>query len=160
MTSLEQIKANLEANRSKVHKKDYTFYNVDSIATLAKVCEAEKAGCDRCRANYELLDMLSQTYPELIASGEPGKRKLEDSMDGVFSHLCKVHGYSRRGWFQSLYSLYGLASGLVLGTAAAFIVPDGYGKIGFLVPLLLCVVVAYLYGGHVDFRQEKNKKVL
>lgn len=160
MTSLEQIKANLEANRPKVYKKDYTFYQLDFLSTLAKACENESSGCSRCRANLELLVALSLTFPELLQSGEPGKRKLESDMDGVFDHLSKEHGYSRRGWYKSLYSMYGIAAGLATGSIAAWLAPDGSGKMAFLIPVLLCMVGFYLYGGHVDFRQEKNKKVL
>ena len=160
MASLEQIKADIEENRPKVYKKDFTFYNIAFMATLAKVTEAEGCSCARCRANMEQLYLLSNTYPELIGAGEPGKRKLEDSMDGITDHLCKDHGYSRRYWYKSLYSLYGFVAGMAAGIIAALLAPDGSGKTAFLVAMLLVMAGAYIYGSHRDFLQEKNKKIL
>ncbi len=160
MASLENITANIEENRQRVYKKDYSFYNIAFISTLASVSESEGCSCDRCRANMEHLEILSQTYPELIASGAPGKRKLEDEMDTITAHLCREHGYSRRYWYKSLYSLYGLAAGAVLGVLAAMMAPEGYGKLAFLVPVLVMMTGAYMYGARRDHQQEKNKKIL
>lgn len=160
MASLENITANIEENRPKVYKKDYSFYNIAFISTLARVSESEGCSCSRCRANTEHLEILSQTYPELIASGAPGKRQLENEMDSITDHLCREHGYSRRYWYKSLYSLYGFGAGLIIGLLAAMMAPAGSGKLAFLIPMLVIMTGAYIYGAWRDHQQEKNKKIL
>ena len=97
MATVEDIQKSLDDNRSKVSKKDYTFFSVDFIGTLARASVREGCTCKECCANTEKLALLAATYPDLIDAGEQGKRTLEDGMDGVAKHLVKEHGYARGG---------------------------------------------------------------
>ncbi|MCQ2249596.1 MAG: hypothetical protein MJZ66_00655 [Bacteroidales bacterium] len=160
MTSVDTISRNLEDNRTKVYKKDYSFFNLGSVLALAKVSDAESCQCKRCQANMERLAQFSETYPDLIAMGEAGKRNLEDGLDDIFQHLAKEHGYSRKGWYKSLYGAIGLGVGLLAGILAALLASDGNGRVAFAVAATIPLVAGYAWGGRKDFLAEKAGKIV
>ena len=162
MATLDDIKKSLEDNRAKVYKKDYTFFSVDYIHTLAKASIREGCHCRECCANTERLALLAATYPDLINSGEAGKRQLEDGLDSVTRHLVKQHGYARDGWFKAMYSLIGLGVGLVLALLAylLFARHTGSPKAMFLAVLFVPVMVCYILGSRRDSNYRLNHKNL
>lgn len=160
MATFEDIQKSLEANRARIYKKDYTFFNVGYIATLAKASIREGCNCRECCANTEKLALLADGYPELINSGEPGKRELEDAMDKVTEHLTKEHGYARGGWYKALYSLSGLGIGLAIAILVVLIISLEHPKIVFLAITFVPVVAGYIAGGVKDAAYSRNHKNL
>jgi len=160
MTSVETISRNLEDNRSKVYKKDYGFFNLGFVLKLAKATNVEACQCKRCQANMERLAQYSETYPDLIAMGEGGKAELENGMEEIFGHLKSEHGYSKAGWYKSLYGMYGLAIGIVAGTLAALLASDGYGRMAFMSAAFVPLLAGYIWGSRKDFNAEKDKKII
>ncbi len=162
MATLDDIRKSLDDNREKVYKKDYTFFSVDYIHTLAKASIREGCNCRECCANTEKLALFASTYPDLINAGEAGKRQLEDGLDGVTTHLVKRHGYARDGWFRAVYSLVGMGGGLVLALLAYLLFGDSVGspKAMFLAVLFVPVMLGYIVGGVMDSRYRQNHKNL
>ncbi|MCQ2253086.1 MAG: hypothetical protein MJZ61_06535 [Bacteroidales bacterium] len=162
MVSIDELNKLLEENRPRINKKDYLFFHIDDISALARICLKEADSCVQCAANAEKLKNLALTYPELINSGEPGKRNIEDSLDHVAKHLSAAHGYSKKGWYKPLYSLVGIAIGLVLALLLALVVFAGapQQKVIFLVALSVPTIAGYIAGGVRDFKNEKSGKIM
>ena len=162
MATLDEIQKSLEENRQRIYKKDYTFFNVEYISTLAKASIREGCNCRECCANTEKLALLASGYPELINSGEEGKRSLEDSMDGITKHLASQHGYARTGWYRALYSLIGMGIGLALALIVILAAGDhiGNSKVVFLTVLFVAVFAGYIVGGRKDASYKRNHKNL
>ncbi len=160
MTSVDTIKKNLEDNRSKVYKKDYNFFDLGFVLRLAKASQEQSCDCKRCQANMERLEQFSGTYPELIAMGHDGKQQLEDGMDEIFDHLRHQHGYSRKEWYKSLYSMYGFGAGILLGSLAAWMAPEGSGKMAFLSVAMVMLLAGYIWGSRKDSLSAKNGKTV
>lgn len=162
MATLDEIQKSLEDNRDKVHKKDYAFFRVDYIATLAKASVREGCDCRECCANTEKLALFAATYADLINSGEAGKRQLEDCMDEVTNHLVKQHGYARTGWYKAMYSFIGFGAGLVLAFMAVLLLRQGVENIKsvFLVVLFLGIAAGYIVGVRKDANYRRNHKNL
>lgn len=162
MATLDEIQKSLEDNRQRIYKKDYTFFNVEYIATLAKASIREGCNCKECCANTEKLALLASTYPELINSGEEGKKSLEDSMDVVTKHLSTQHGYARAGWYKALYSLIGMGAGLLLAMIVVLAAGSRFEnpKVVFLVVMFLAVLAGYIAGSRKDAFFKQNHKNL
>lgn len=162
MASLDEINKTLEENRVKVYKKDYTFFNIGYVSTLAKASISQGCDCPECQANVERLKALAAGYPELLKRGESGRRMVEDCMDDITSHLIKNHGYARAGWYRPLYSLIGLGAGLIIGLLCIFVFFNGSGfeRVSFWISLSLPAIAGYVAGGVKDFKYEKAGKKL
>lgn len=162
MTTLDDIQKSLNDNREKVYKKDYTFFSVDYISTLAKACIREGCNCNECCANTEKLALFAATYPDLINSGETGKRQLEDGLDGITKHLSAQHGYARTGWFAALYSLIGFGAGLILAVLTYWLFGSQVEspKALFLAVMFVPIMAAYIAGSRKDAKYKQNHKNL
>ncbi len=162
MATLDEIQKSLEDNRQRIYKKDYTFFNVEYISTLAKASIREGCNCRECCANTEKLALLASGYPELINSGEEGKRSLEDSMDNITKHLASQHGYARTGWYKALYSLFGMGAGLVLAVIVVWLAGGVIEntKAAFLTVLFVAVLVGFFVGSRKDATYKRNHKNL
>ncbi|MBR2104244.1 MAG: hypothetical protein IJ933_03050 [Bacteroidales bacterium] len=162
MATLDDIQKSLEDNRPRIYKKDYTFFNIEYIATLAKASIREGCNCRECCANTEKLALLASGYPELINSGEEGKRSLEDGMDNITKHLASEHGYARAGWYRALYSLVGMGAGLVVALIAVLLMGDRLAnpKVVFLAVLFVAIFAGYVVGSRKDTTFKQNHKNL
>ncbi|MCR5456349.1 MAG: hypothetical protein K6F33_15325 [Bacteroidales bacterium] len=162
MATLDDIQKSLADNKDKVYKKDYKFYSVDYISTLAKACIREGCDCRECCAYTEKLALYAATYPDLINAGEAGRRQLEDGLDDVTKHLVSQHGYARTGWFVAMYSLVGFGIGLALALLAYWVVGSHTEnpKALFLVVMFMPVMVAYIIGSVKDAKYKRNHKNL
>lgn len=162
MATLDDIQKSLEDNRQRIYKKDYTFFSVDYISTLAKASIREGCNCRECCANTEKLALLASTYPELINSGEEGKRSLEDGLDSITKHLASQHGYARTGWYRALYSLVGFGIGLAVALIVVLVAGTHIenAKAVFLVVMFVALLAGYVAGSRKDAFFKQNHKNL
>ena len=162
MATLDDIQKSLEDNRQRIYKKDYTFFSVDYISTLAKASIREGCNCRECCANTEKLALLASTYPELINSGEEGKRSLEDGLDSITKHLASQHGYARTGWYRALYSLVGFGIGLAVALIVVLVAGTHIENVKavFLVVMFVALLAGYVVGSRKDAFFKQNHKNL
>lgn len=162
MATLDDIQKSLDDNREKVHKKDYAFYSVGFISTLAKASIREGCDCRECCANTERLALYAATYPDLINSGEQGKRQLEDGLYGVTKHLIKAHGYARTGWYKALYALIGMGIGLAVALIVVLVMGSSLSnpKVVFLAVMFIAIFAGYVVGSRKDTTFKQNHKNL
>jgi len=159
---LKEITTALEDNKARIYKKDFNFFNVGFVLPLAKASIREECSCEVCRSNVEKLAFLANSYPDMIASGEKGKRTFEDSIDKISNHLIKNHGYAKAGWFKALYSLVGIVVGLLVATIVVFLIStdNANSKSIFLMILGIAMLVGYIWGSIKDVKCEKHEKKL
>mgnify|MGYP006873077805 FL=1 len=147
-----EIHDNIEANRSKVYKRDIMFYNVVDLEKLAPLTQKESCNCSQCAQNIEELKKLSLEFPAYINGERSDKRELEMRIDKIRRHLIKEHGYMAKGIQQSIGAAIGIVGGALLGLLLGFAI----GKIK--VCMLVCLAVG-LTTGMIIGKIYENKKI-
>ena len=162
MATLKEINTALEENKTRIYKKDFNFFNVGFVSSLAKASIREECSCEVCRANVEKLAFLANSYPDMIARGEEGKRNFEDSIEKISNHLIKNHGYAKAGWYKALYSFVGIVAGLLVATIVVFLIlaDNANSKSIFLLILGIAMLAGYILGSIKDVKCEKHEKKL
>ncbi|MBQ3655720.1 MAG: hypothetical protein II956_02585 [Bacteroidales bacterium] len=162
MILAEEIKNNVSDNSEKINAKDFKFFNISFLESLAVITEKEACQCSECKANMDTLLFLSEHYPMMMEKGKEGKKDLETAADFVAEHLIEKHGYSKKDWFKPLYTLYGFLAGIVIGIIVS-VVSDGdfdYKKKLFLILLSVTVSLGYVFGLIKDKKQRENLKII
>lgn len=157
MDITEEIKDNIERNSKEVYKRDIMFYGVIDLIKLLPLCKEQECDCKICSENIKKIETLSKEFPSYIKSGRLGKRKLEDQINDIRTHLVKQHGYVAKGIIPSIGAILGILGGTILGLAIGFI--SGNIKISILICWTLGLVLGYTFGKHFEKKEEGQNKI-
>ncbi len=162
MTLTEEIKENISANSEKVNAKDFKFFNIPFLSSLARASQNHECDCQRCKNNLQEILRLSKEYPEYILGGSDKKKELENLTDGITKHLEKQHGYSKKDWFKPLYTLFGMILGVIVAFVVIFFLdsPADKNKMYFLLIVCVSMFLGYVVGSVKDSQKIKNMKIL
>ena len=105
-----RIHQNILRNKELIHKKDYTFFNIEMIEKAAKHCVLQKA-CPERNKNLEELEKLSEEFPELLKT-IGGRREFTNRLDKITKHLRVVHNIYPRNYMRNVYIALAMFTGL------------------------------------------------
>ncbi|MBO4243470.1 MAG: hypothetical protein J6V76_00735 [Bacteroidales bacterium] len=150
MPTAQSIKEEIEKHRSEIYKKDYTFFEVDTLYKCAVCVEHESSECAECASMLDDMQALAAEYPRMLNNGSSGRSEYEKRLSKYLEHLRKAHGYTRKGFFQPVY----MALGLVVGLLAGLVIGHYTACMG------VGLVAGYIAGAVRDRKAEKNGKTL
>ena len=150
MPTAHEIKDIIANNRSEIYKKDYTFFEVDTLSKCADYVEKESSTCSQC-AEY-LTDMadLAACYPQMLNSGSKGRSEFQNRLSVYTTHLRNAHGYKRKGVYMPIYTMALLLVGLLAGFISG----------QYLICMATGMIIGYIIGSTLDRRVAKNGKIL
>jgi len=152
-----KIHRNIEHNKTKIHPRDFVFFNVDMIERAAKHSIKFKQ-CEQCKQNLEELVRLSEQFPELLETIQ-GRKQFGKRLDKVIVHLRKAHKIFPQGYFKAVYSLYGTVLGFILAIIVYKLkLLSLYMSVVIVLGVVL--VIAYFYGAYRDGQVKKQNQQL
>lgn len=150
MPTAQSIKEEIEKHRGEIYKKDYTFFEVDTLYKSAVCVEQESSQCVECAAMLEDMQALAAEYPQMLNNGSHGRSEYQKRLSKYLEHLRKAHGYTRKGFFQPVYMAIGLLFGLLAGWISQH----------FTICMGIGLVIGYIAGAIRDRKAEKSGKTL
>jgi len=150
MATAQSIKEEISKHRDEIYKKDYTFYQIDTLAKCAVKVEAEAENCPLCAEMLTDMEKLASEYPQLLNSGSVGRASYEKRLNVYVDHLRQKHGYVREGFYMPVCIAVGLAVGFVAGWLSGYYVPC----------MAVAMVIGYIVGTAKDRHVRKKGKVL
>jgi len=177
----EQIKRNIEEQRSEIYKRDYGFYKLDRLERIAFHIDTFSDSCEHCRKLKPEIEELSKSISERI-NGTPKERaSYEKQNENFISHLKSVHRLQADTWNSSLFTFVGFFGGFLLSIVIIFLfVPEfSFGnilqilgdtsgaypesatvKFVFLVIFIPSIIAGRIYGSRKDRFNRKNNLIL
>ena len=138
-----------------LNKKDTKKYKLDLLLRIAKRVDDFSQTCGECQTFQSEITRLVQELSLLVQMpSKEGLKKHTKAINGMVSHLKKVHKLVEKGYYLGIGIGIGMAIGAGLGAAlgAAF---DNPG-IGTAVGITLGVAI----GGYLDRKAKEEGRVI
>lgn len=150
MPTAQEIKDIIANNRSEIYKKDYTFFEVDTLSKCADYVEKESSTCSQCASLLTDMADLASCYPAMLNGGSKGRSEFQQRLSAYTNHLRSAHGYRRKGVYMPLYTMALLLVGLLAGLISGH----------YLICMAIGMITGYIIGSTLDRRVAKNDKIL
>ncbi len=124
-------------------------FRVDEFSTNCPVCRKQKIDVNGVVANID----------EAINTPGARRREYDRLISRLASHMQKEHGFYAPFYFTYLFSFFGMAAGIVIGSLLLKIFPaEGWAllTLGFVAGL----TAGYVWGGIKDGKIRSSKKLM
>jgi len=155
----ERVKTGLTEAAKNIHNADQRFYNLGILVRLAAMHEKYGLQCEQCRKELKNIIMLSEKADYYVNESNASRKKLEEIIAQSKSHLKKEHQITQHSYFSSLYTIYGLIAGTVIGIAVSFILPLPQFEVIFIA-IALGLIIFRIIGSRKDSVYKKQGKQL
>ncbi len=156
----KKIEKTIIEEDKKLHKNDFKFYQVESFLRIAKKVDQFAPECKTC-SNYKIdSEELTENLFDYLKGDVNSRRNYENKLDVMNKHLRKEHSIYPKQYFISLYSFFGLVSGLLLGALIAFATIPGFLKQSLLFGFVVGLFVGRIWGKIKDKKLIRTGRVL
>ncbi len=154
-----KVNQNIKEAKEKIHKKDYKFFQVELLLSLAKLTQKFSRECKHCEANKKELEDVSKNISNEIDTIS-GRQKYTNRIDKITSHLRKKHKIYYRGYFLSVYSLLGILGGSLAGVLVVLPISVHIIKFGALVGFAVGLIIGRILGRLKEKKLATNNQFL
>jgi hypothetical protein len=153
-TWLTQVQTKFEAAKETIYHSDYKFYQIDKFSKASEKVQLLSKECSECSNLKSEIEEVANHIDEYFKGNSSKRRDYEYRFDLVINHLKKTHGYYPREYFVSLYSVYGLFIGGLIGYLAVII----FSPANWIYGLSLGAVLAMFYTRYLGKKKDKDIK--
>lgn len=155
-----QISNKIKEQKEKIHKKDISFFQIDVLEKLIKHTHNFSNKCNKCEANKQEITKLVEILPEYINENSNQRKEYGERFDLIIKHLKSAHNLQYKGFYLSLYSLFGFIIGILFFGLIAFLINPGILKFGILFGFAIGLIIGRIIGKIKERRLEKEKKFI
>ncbi len=153
------ILAELDNQRSLLHKRDVSFYQLARFERAIEKIAEHAPQCDSCKKHQVELSEFVPDIAKHINGSAKQKRRYENEMEKLIKHLRLQHQV-----FPAYYQVYlitskGFAIGLLVGFLLAFLFPAYFQPL-WISSTIAGLVISYFVGNAKDMASRRKKKVI
>ena len=150
-----RISTEIEQHRLSLNQKEVKKYKLDLLLRVAARVDEFSGYCGECQAfRQEITGLVQELSLMAQMLGKENQKHYSKTIDGMVTHLQKVHELVRKGQYLGVGVGIGWAVGAGLGAALGSAL-DNPG-IGAVIGIVLGIAV----GRYLDKKAEKEGKVL
>lgn len=141
----ENFENELKIQINKVERLKVGYINVRLLNNLAKKIDLLSPQCSTCKAYKKEFELI---LPDVVTRIEEPefRNSYESTLVEVSEHLKKKHGFSKEGYYKSLYTFIGIVIGLVVAFLSSYFVVDRDVYTFFFYGGLIGVAIGYFVG--------------
>lgn len=136
----------VEQQASQISTRDYKFYHLPQMLAVVRLLQKHSATCPECKRLLNEAEEFSPKIAALINGGIADKNNFEHTSETWLNHLRKNHKYRIKGYTASLYNLYGMLAGALVGFGLGYLTNaeqlKNFTIIGFAVGLAIGRIAA------------------
>jgi hypothetical protein len=134
----------LQGERTKMHRSDIAFYQIDRFERIIHRVDEFSTDCDTCRSiQAEISGYIPQIHA-MINGKARDKRLYERFQEKQMKHLAVQHQIYSFNYFTSRFTLIGLIAGLIIGFLLASLFTDYFHPLWIGATSLGLIISYYL----------------
>lgn len=155
----EQIIRNLEKELEGIPDRKLQFFRFDELKRNIGRIGKNEAECKGCADFKPEIESLSGTLPEAIDVPGSSRRELDRLIFRLSNHMMKEHGLFPPHRFGYVFSLTGIASGLLAGLILMKVIPEF--RWHFLVAgIVFGLVFGWILGSIKDHKIKREGRLI
>jgi len=136
----------LEEKAEKLPKYQARFSNFEVLPRLGKILSKKSNMCTDCNMYWGKLQESTDHLEEFFDDGNRYSIEFDNLVKDIFDHLKRHHSIRPKGFLLSVYALFGMVIGVVLGVSLGYLFLDGELKAGVVLGWLLGVMGGWFLG--------------
>lgn len=149
----------LHQQRSKLHKSDIAFYQLDRFERIIERLDEFSVTCDECKALEAEISSYLPQVSQLIQGKAKDKRQYEKFQERQMKHLEKFHQIYSFNYFVSKFALFGLIGGLLTGFLLASVFSTYFHEL-WIGATVVGLSIAYFAGHTKEMRLRRNNQII
>ncbi|HAN76763.1 MAG TPA: hypothetical protein DCQ31_02755 [Bacteroidales bacterium] len=137
----------VEQQANQISTRDYKFYHLPRMLVVVRLLQKHSASCNECKKLLDEVEEFSPKIAALINGNISDKNNFEHTSETWLNHLRRNHKYRIKGYTASLYNLYGILAGALVGIGLGYLINVEHLKnftiIGFAVGLAIGRIAAW-----------------
>jgi len=143
-----------------IYHKDYKFFHIERFQTLVKHVHRFSGECATCRSFKPDMEHTAENLAECVGTTAQKRKKYEQLLEKILSHMKKEHGLQLPRYYLSLYSFLGFLLGAALALLVSYLIENQINKSYLLVGAALGLSAGQILGNKKEKQLKAENKFL
>lgn len=154
----KKIELSINEESEKLYKKDFKFYQVDTLLKLSKKIDSLSSDCNECKELKNTIEEVANHLSDYLKGDIASRKKYEKILNSTSNHLKKSHKIYPKQYNLYSYSFFGIIAGLGLGGLSWFFAKE-YLHLSLLLGFTIGLITGRIIGKIKDNRLAQENRV-
>ena len=145
----------LEEKATRIPKIQAVISNFEVLPRLGKLLSIKAEECNECKMYWRKLQESTEHLDEFFNDGNQYSADFDNLVQEILNHLKTQHTIRPKGYVLSVYTVVGMASGVLAGVLVGMIFSSASMKGSVVLGWLLGVLAGWFTG---KVKEEKMRK--
>ena len=156
----KKIENQIIEQNEKLYKKDFKFYQVDTLLKLAKKADELSDNCQTCKHLKPSIEEIAENLSDYLKGDVGSRKKFEKKVDEINGHIRNVHKIYPSQFYLYTYSFAGIAIGILSGLLCSYPFGTSYLKQGIFIGFVSGLIAGRIIGKIRDKKLRSKGKIL